>query len=409
MTATMTSHAQAATPEHWLDRAALLGLLGFVSVLQFSIAAAEVVLALTVVVWGASLIVRRERPEVPAWFLPLAVYALITLLSTAFSLDPRESVGAAKQIVLYLVVPLVFSAAKGKRANTVMQAILTVGAISAIVGVAEYSIFGFDNLNNRPRGTLGHYMTYSGLLMMVMCSAAARLLFERLDRIWTALIMPALIVAVVLTFSRNAWVGGCVGIGVLLMLKDFRLLALAPVAAGLFFALAPGSIVTRFYSTFDLRDPTVRDRVAMYQAGIEIVKDHPLLGTGPNMVQKVYPAYRRSTAVEPAPPHLHDVPLQIAAERGAPALIAWLWFLVTVTMGLLQKLRADRPRYLAAAGIGAVASMIAAGFFEYNFGDSEFLMLLLVLLTLPWAATRVPWKAKPELRATPAQTQATGT
>ena len=83
-------------------------------------------------------------------------------------------------------------------------------------------------------------MTYSGLLMMVMCSAAARLLFERLDRIWTALIMPALIVAVVLTFSRNAWVGGCVGIGVLLMLKDFRLLALAPVAAGLFFALAPG-------------------------------------------------------------------------------------------------------------------------------------------------------------------------
>ena len=53
--------------------------------------------------------------------------------------------------------------------------------------------------------------------------------------------------------------------------------------------------------------------------------------------------------------------------------------------------------------------MIAAGFFEYNFGDSEFLMLLLVLLTLPWAATRVPWTAKPELRATPARTQATGT
>lgn len=395
----MTSRGQSAPAEHWLDRATLFGLLAFVGALQFSIAGAQVLLTFTLLAWLASLIVQRERPEAPPWFVPLAVYAGITLLSTAFSLDWWASLGSAKQLLLYLVVPAVFRAARGRHAGTVMYVILTVGAISAIVGVAEYGIFGFDNLQNRPRGTLGHYMTYSGLLMMVMCSAAARLLFERRDRVWPALIMPALIVAVVLTFSRNAWVGGCVGIGVLLILKDFRLLALAPVAAALFFALAPGAIVTRFYSTFDLRDPAVRDRVAMYQAGIEIVKDHPVLGTGPNVVQKVYPSYRRTTAVEPTPPHLHDVPLQIAAERGVPALVAWLWFLVTLTIGLLQKLRTDHPRYLAAAGLGVVAAMIAAGFFEYNFGDSEFLMLLLVVITLPYAASRPTRAAAPTTQA----------
>ena len=32
--------------------------------------------------------------------------------------------------------------------------------------------------------------------------------------------------------------------------------------------------------------------------------------------------------------------------------------------------------------------MLAAGMFEYNFGDSEFLMLFLVLVTLPFAAAR---------------------
>jgi O-antigen ligase len=396
----MTSEQRTALADHWLDRATLLGLLAFVSLLQFSIAAAEIIFALTALAWAGSLIVHRERPDAPPWFWPLLVYAALTLLSTAFSIDPRTSLGAAKQLSLYLVVPIVFRAARGRHAGTMMQVILTVGAISAILGVAEYGIFGFDNLQNRPRGTLGHYMTYSGLLMLVMCSAAARLLFERRDRVWTALIMPALIVAVVLTFSRNAWVGGCVGIGVLLILKDFRLLALVPVAAGLFFALAPTPIVTRFYSTFDLRDPAVRDRVAMFQAGVEIVKDHPVLGTGPNMVQEVYPAYRRSTAVEPTPPHLHDVPLQIAAERGVPALVVWLWFLVTATLGLLQKLRLDRPRYLAAAGVGAMAAMLAAGFFEYNFGDSEFLLLLLVLLTLPWAATQREPAATPGVPAT---------
>jgi hypothetical protein len=43
---------------------------------------------------------------------------------------------------------------------------------------------------------------------------------------------------------------------------------------------------------------------------------------------------------------------------------------------------------LAAGALAALAAMLAAGFFEYNFGDSEFLMLLLVLITLPFAADR---------------------
>jgi O-antigen ligase len=372
--------------EHWLDRAAFFGLLGFVTALQFSIAAAQVLLTLSLMAGAARLVVTRERPDIPIWFWPLLAYAGLTLLSAAFSENRQASLGAVKQLLLYLVVPLVCLSARGPRARTAMQVILTVGAISALVGVIEYGVFGFDNLGQRPRGTLGHYMTYSGLLMLVLCSAAARLLFERKDRIWPALIMPALAVAVALTFSRNAWVGACVGIGVLLILKDFRLLALAPVAAALFFAVAPDAIVARFYSAFDLHDPTVRDRVAMYSAGFAIVKDHPITGAGPNVVQLVYPSYRRQGAVDPTPPHLHNVPLQIAAERGLPALAAWVWFIISAVTTLLRQLRHGKPRFLAAAGIGAVAAMLGGGFFEYNFGDSEFLMLFLVLLALPWAS-----------------------
>jgi hypothetical protein len=33
-----------------------------------------------------------------------------------------------------------------------------------------------------------------------------------------------------------------------------------------------------------------------------------------------------------------------------------------------------------------VVAMLSAGLFEYNFGDSEFLMLFLGLVTLPFAA-----------------------
>ncbi|HOC17520.1 MAG TPA: O-antigen ligase family protein [Vicinamibacterales bacterium] len=375
---------------HWLDRAALAGLLGFAGALQFSIFLAEALLAAALVAWLGALIVNRERPEVPGWFLPLLVYAALTLVATAFSLEPLTSLGAAKQLLLFLLVPATIRAARGRSAETVMDVVLSLGAFSAIVGVIQFGFLGYDRLQQRPVGTLGHWMTYSGLLMLIACSAAARLLFERRNRTWPALIMPALVVALVFTFTRSAWVGACVGIGLLLVLKDFRLLALAPVVAGLFFALAPASIASRFYSIFDLHDPSNRDRVAMFAAGAEIVASDPLTGVGPNLMQRVYPDYRKPNAVEQTPPHLHNVPLQIAAERGLPALAVWIWFLVAVVRDLLRKLRADRPRYLAAAALSAVGAMVAAGFFEYNFGDSEFLMLLLLLLALPWAASASP-------------------
>ena len=90
----------------------------------------------------------------------------------------------------------------------------------------------------------------------------------------------------------------------------------------------------------------------------------------------------------PEPPHLHNVPLQIAAERGLPALGMWLWFVSSALFGLFKLLGRTRHRVLVAAALGVFIAMLTAGLFEYNFGDSEFLMLFLVLVTLPFAADR---------------------
>ena len=66
------------------------------------------------------------------------------------------------------------------------------------------------------------------------------MLFGTQRRTWAALVMPALVVAVALTFTRSAWVGVCAAAALLFALKDFRLLAVLPVVAAIFFALAPG-------------------------------------------------------------------------------------------------------------------------------------------------------------------------
>jgi len=141
-------------------------------------------------------------------------------------------------------------------------------------------------------------------------------------------------------------------------------------------------------SVFDLKDPSNRDRVAMLNTGVAMTRAHPLTGVGPNMVEKVYVQYRAPGAVEPVNQHLHNVPMQIAAERGIPALGVFIWFVIRLGRSLLKMFRAGDARVLSATGIASLVAMLAAGMFEYNFGDSEFLMLFLVLITLPFAAMR---------------------
>jgi O-antigen ligase len=161
----------------------------------------------------------------------------------------------------------------------------------------------------------------------------------------------------------------------------------------------------RFYSMFSLQNITAsdtseataqsnRDRLAMIRSGFRIVRDHPLTGVGPDMIIQVYPHYRDPSAVRQLNPHLHNVPLQIAAERGLPALAMWLWFVVTLLRDFLRLRRRTAFPSIATAGLASVVAMLAAGMFEHNFHDSEFLMLFLLLVTLPYAADRTPLPAR---------------
>jgi O-antigen ligase len=371
-----------------LDRVAAACLLGFVGSLQVSIALANVLLAATLVTWLAILVRDQARPAAPAFFVPLLAYAGLTLVSAVFSLDPIESLVDSKQLLLFAVVPAVYDLARGPRATTVADVVITVGAASAAYGIVQYAMLHYDSLRLRPQGALTHYMTYSGVLMLVICAAVSRLVFGARDRVWPALVMPALVVALALTLSRNAWVGACAAVGLLLILRDFRLSALLPVAIAALFAFAPGNVTDRMVSMFDVRDPTNQDRLAMAEVGVRMVSAEPLTGVGPNMVPRVYDRYRPPYAVNETNPHLHNVPLQIAAERGLPALAVWIWFVAALAMALFRAFGDGTHRVLTATALAAIAAMLTAGMFEYNFGDSEFLMLFLVLVTLPFAARR---------------------
>jgi hypothetical protein len=385
--------SQTETPSRSAPRqTALVGLGLTVATVQFSIAVSQIFLAVALAAWALTLVTERRRPRAPAWMLPLMLYAGWTFVSTAFSPDVVTSLTECKQLVLFLLVPLTYEIVDEDSAVMLTTIILVAGACSAVIGIGQYAFLHYDNLDQRARSTLGLYMTFSGLIMLVLNVALARVLFMTRSGMWPALLIPVLAVVLPLSFSRNAVVGACCAVALLLMMRDFRLTAALPVAAAIFFTRAPTQVLQRLYSIFNLHDPTIRDRVSMMQAGVQIIRAHLIVGVGPNMIARTYLQYRDPDSVLPPPPHLHNVPLQIAAERGLPALALWVWFISAVVVGAAGLFRyAPREgsvRFLSAIALASAVAMLAAGMTEHNFGDSEFQMLFLVLITLPFAVTK---------------------
>ena len=234
---------------------------------------------------------------------------------------------------------------------------------------------------------MGHYMTYSGLLMSVGIFAIAGLMFRCRHRGFFLGSVAVIGLALVLTLTRSAWIGIIVATLTLAFLRDRRLLLLAPILALVAVMVLPRGVEQRLGS-FLTPDTSGMDRLYMLESGVQMVANHPWLGVGLNMVAEVYPIYRLPEAPLRKNPHLHNNIAQIAAERGLPCLLAWLSL---ITIAFVASVRAfenardnPRARSLAAGAMGVMIASFLAGQFEYNFGDSEFQMLFLFAMTVPW-------------------------
>jgi putative inorganic carbon (HCO3(-)) transporter len=224
--------------------------------------------------------------------------------------------------------------------------------------------------------------------------AAAVALLPRLGSLAAGMALPAVTVpvaawALVVSQTRSAWVGAVAGLAVLAMLRAPRLLWLVGAATAAVLVLRPAAVTERL----TVGDASSRDRYYMWQAGLDMVLDKPVFGQGPGMILVEYPRYRWPEATHPMQPHLHDNFLQIAAERGLPGLAFLLWW---ASVALAAALREARRGALAGHGAGwpaagalaALGAVFVAGLFEYNLGDSEVLMLSLLLTAVPFALAR---------------------
>jgi len=432
-----------------LERVRLGLLAALAATIPVSIFASQLLLALALV----ALAIRLARGQAALSRTPLdgPLLALVvwTLLAASFAAEPAPAHEESKKLLLFV---LFYLAVDGLRPpedrERVLGAALMGGlALCSYMLLQRYAL-GYDGLQRRPPGFLGHYMSASGVTMAILLLALARLAAgprarprprdlalplavlagvaavglaaqlghevwakrffvlglallalalaigrgERARSAFAALplvVAPLAAWALVVSQTRSAWVGALSGLGALALLALVRVprLAWVALAAGLLLALAsPGGIRSRL----TVLDESSRDRYYMWQAGLDMVLERPVFGQGPGMVERVYPRFRWPEAPNPQQPHLHNNLMQVAAERGVPGLVFFLWWVAVAFLAALRAAqgaaRGRGPGWAAAGALAALTAVFVAGLFEYNLGDSEVLMLVLLLTAVPFAS-----------------------
>jgi O-antigen ligase len=359
-----------------------------------SIAAMEILMAAAIVLW---VLTRPVPVRWPSYLLPLLALLIITVISLALSPNPGGGRHAIQKTVLVSMGVLAASFVTTEaRARNAYKLLLAVTAVSAIVALVQFAIAEVTFLKtglladdptliNRITGPLGHWMTFSGVQLLVWCAAVPATVF--LGRKWIAAVILSGI-AIVLSNTRGVWLGAAAGFAFVAWALPKRLIVIAIVSLLIVGAAASPIIYRRISMSLDPTLSTNYSRKAYWSAGTKMIEEHPLLGVGPERIGEEFPKYYTGPTVDYFG-HLHNNFLQIAAERGLLGFAAFVWFLAEVYRSLLSRLRESEEDtwWITLGSLAALTGFVVAGMTEYNFGDSEVLVLLLFLVSVPIGLT----------------------
>ncbi len=345
--------------------------------------------------------------------LPLGVYCALVIVSTTQSMDTSVSWDRTSKLASYPSVVITLILLRGELwVRKVADGLIIVGSLVALYALGQALIIGdlsrgLGDPALRLRATFSVHTTLAGILTLILCVTLAQLAAGRRAWRWWKWTAALLMVAALgLGLTRGAWLALAATLFALATLCGWKWLAAFPALALGIFLIAPGTVVERLTSDFDLQLPTYGDRLEMWRAGGQMIRDHPVWGVGTGMVRHLYPEYRTSGAVRENPEHLHSAYIQAAADNGLPTLAAILWFLSWSGWCAFRGFRrarvegrSDIDLYLASV-LGILAFAVG-GLFEDNWNDSEVQRLLFFLIAIPGCL------AAGEDRSTPPSTHRT--
>lgn len=291
----------------------------------------------------------------------------------------------------------------------------------------------------RASGFYGHYVTYAEVLQLIASLALGLFIclpFKR-SRIGALLLfaLAGISFALLLTVTRASWLAVLVSAAAMFLLGASRRTIMIAIVCAIPLVLAGALVLQqkRHVGLIDQRDASTTWRETVWREGRDLLISKPrhlLVGVGMDSIKRHWREWGLFDNGNIPLGHMHSNPLQIALERGVPALLVWLlllgiyartlwqtfWRLTRTAiegkktetalgdamidaggekfeqlMALSDWLERSKwiDRGIILGALGGLLGFFASGLVHYNWGDSEVVMVFYFIMGLSLVVERI--------------------
>jgi len=266
------------------------------------------------------------------------------------------------------------------------------------LGIASWS----RGRDRRAIGFFNHWTTYSESLQLLGSLALGLFVALPLKRSkWSLILLVVLLAisgALLLTVVRASWLSFLIS-GALIAVLGLRWRTLIVIGACALPLVLAGTFILhqkRNVGFFDSRDDSIRWRQTVQREGLHLLVRNPrhlLVGVGMDSIKAHWRAWGLFDNGRLPMGHMHSDYLQIALERGVPTLLAWLILMALYARMLWRSQRQLTKenwieRGVALGALGGLVGFMISGVVHYNWGDSEVVMILYLIMGMSLVVNR---------------------
>ena len=247
----------------------------------------------------------------------------------------------------------------------------------------------------RATGFFNHWVTYAEVLQLIASLAVGIFLALKQKRslagVLLVLAIAGLVFALGMTVTRASWIGFAVSAVAMLFLSVSRRTILVVGACAIPLVLASVVLLQqrRSIGFFDKSDQSTSWREMVWKEGFQLLVSKPrhlIFGVGMDSIKGHWREWGLFDNGRQPIGHMHSNLLQIALERGVPALIVWL-ILIGVYLRMLWRITRrqtldDFARGVAVGALGGAVGFVVSGLVHYNWGDSEVVTVFYFIMGL---------------------------
>jgi len=317
---------------------------------------------------------------------PILVVIILSILSTIFSVHKYTSIWSVVLLINYAVIYYLIIHAFRTRSELRQLVYLVIGVAAFISlfgifkwsGVNPFSWWEYTDILQTPgrlTATYGNANHLAGYIEMTLLLTIGFSLtgVGGGKRILIIPITIVLLAALILSLSRGGWSGAIAGLALMITIlmtahrlrsKKLVLTLSAGIVAAAIIVLSTGPVVDRI-STVTEGNPEINmySRLVGWRGVVNMIKDYPLLGSGPGTFSTVYTQYQ--------PPGLgkrrfyaHNDYMHFISEVGMGLSIVIVWLIVAL-YGRGHKKIKNPSRLVRGTTLGALAGITAILFHSF--------------------------------------------